>query len=134
MKDFENYECEGQISIFDIYPKQCCGVEPWLELSTCVRWNPEKPLKFHANYICPVCLKQPIDEINWPIRSYGELAEATEEALRVWNDNKVKKIHKDYVEGIFLILDDIEKFKKKYGDKVICEKGKHRVYGEENEL
>ena len=131
MKDFENYVCEGQMSLFDIYPKPCCGVEPWLELSKCVRWDETQPQKYHANYICPVCFKEPVDLLGWPMFAYGELEEASAEALRVWNDSTIKRKR---ISDLHVPWHDVEKFKEKYGEKVICEKGKYRVYGEENEL
>ena len=32
---FENYECDGQLSFDDLYPKQCCGLNPWLHKTKC---------------------------------------------------------------------------------------------------
>lgn len=130
MKDFGNYECEGQMSLFDMYPKPCCGVVPWLELHKCYQPDTTKPPCYRANYICPVCFKEPVDSIGWMLEGYGELEKAKQEALEYWNDpkNKRKKIS-----DLHVPWHDIERFKGQYGEKVIFEGGKYRV-GKENEL
>lgn len=90
MKNFENYECEGQMELFDIYPKTCCGLIPWLHKTKCCRWNEDAPQHWMLNYICPKCFKRPVDETGWPIESYGTYEEAKEQARDVWNDPNIK--------------------------------------------
>lgn len=87
MKDFENYECEGQIDLFDIYPKSCCGVVPWLHKTKCCKWSDDKPQKWLMYFICPKCYKRAVDNDGWPVRSHGTFEEAKANAIAVWNDS-----------------------------------------------
>lgn len=86
MKDLGNYECDGQMDLFDIYLKSCCGVVPWLHKAKCCRWNEEKPQEYMTYYMCPKCCKRPVDSDGWPIRSKGTLEDAREKSKIIWND------------------------------------------------
>lgn len=86
MKDFENYECDGQMELFDIYPKSCCGVVPWLHKTKCYRPDEEKPQAWQVYYICPKCYKRAVDSDGWAIYSRGSLEDAKQKAVAIWND------------------------------------------------
>jgi hypothetical protein len=100
MGKFDDYQCEGQITMDewfnDTFPKECCGVVPWLKKSRCVQWNVSKPRHYKMNYICPKCGKIAVDETGWPREGYGTFEEAAMQALKVWNDPDAVFEIKDY--------------------------------------
>ena len=92
MKPFENYECEGQMSLDEIYPKPCCGLTPWLHKSKCWMDGREDIAQLWLmHYVCPKCLKSPVDKDGWIIRTRGTFEEAKAVALQKWNDPNIKK-------------------------------------------
>ena len=81
---FENYECDEQMSIFDLYPNQCCGVIPWLHQTKCwMDGRDDIPQRWIMYYQCPKCGKVPIESDHWTIRSSGTFKEAAQGALKV---------------------------------------------------
>lgn len=91
MAGFDNYVCDGQMELDDIYPKTCCGLVPWLHKTRCCRWSEDKPQKWMVYYICPKCYKRAVDETGWAIFSHGTFEEAKADALAIWNDPNIKK-------------------------------------------
>ena len=119
MKDFENYECDGQMELSDIYPKTCCGFVPWLEKTKCCRWNEDAPQHWMLEYICPKCFKQAVDDTGWPLHGYGTFDEAKEQARAFWNDPKnrheVCEVTKQCGIHLSISLEEPEEWEKLYG-------------------
>lgn len=119
MKDFDNYECEGQMELFDIYLKSCCGVIPWLYKTKCCRWDESKPQKWLMYYICPKCYKRPVDSTKWGIHSYGTFEEAKENARQVWNDPQTEfevcEVIKEFGFHLSISENEPEEWEKLYG-------------------
>lgn len=94
MKPFDNYECEGQLSIFDIdppkndpeQPQKCCGVIPWLCVTKCCHWDANKPQTYKMYYRCPKCNKVPADNTGWTDSAHGTYDKAKAKALTTWNN------------------------------------------------
>jgi len=124
---FNNYECDGQITIDDWMaelnskePKRCCGVIPWLHKSRCVQWDASKPRHYMMNYICPKCGKVAIDNIGWPITGYGIYEDAAKQALKAWNNPDAVFEIKDYNDPkmgghISIYLDEEDEWFELYG-------------------
>ncbi len=124
MNPFENYECDGQISIDEYmnsnYPKQCCDVAPWLHKTKCCRWDESKPQTYMMYYICPKCGKTVVDEIGWVKYRHGTNEKASRQALEDWNDPKSKFEVKEFNNPIYgnyinINCDEREKFERLYG-------------------
>lgn len=82
-------ENDGQYTLTDYidqYPKECCGVVPWLVLTTCCRWDDKQPQKYQMYYQCPKCNKVPCDGTEWIDRSHGVFEDAKKRAVKVWNN------------------------------------------------
>lgn len=121
MKDFENYECEGQMSLDEMYPKPCCGLTPWLHKSKCWMDGREDIAQLWLmHYVCPKCLKAPVDKDGWIIRTRGTFEEAKAEALKKWNDPNIKKdCHlKETENQLRITIAEINEWEQLYGDKV----------------
>lgn len=127
MKDFENYECDGQITLEEYMeylnsttPKKCCGVTPWLHTTKCCHWDASKPQNYMMYYICPMCGKTVIDEIGWIKYRHGTYEKASKQALEDWNNPKSRfeiKEFKDPKNGNYVNCssDEREEFEKLYG-------------------
>lgn len=112
---FENYECDGQMSLDDLYPNQCCGVKPWLHITKC--WMDGRidiPQRYVMYYICPKCKKHVVDEFDWTVRSSGTYEEAAWGACKVWNNPEAKFKQDD---RLYVAWHDREIFEKMYGFK-----------------
>lgn len=118
MKDFDNYECDGQMEFADLYPKTCCGLIPWLEKSKCCRWNDDQPQKWLLNYICPKCFKRAVDDTGWPLEGHGTFEEAKAQALAFWNDpnnrHEVCEVAKELGISLHISLGEVEEWEKLY--------------------
>lgn len=117
----DNYECEGQMSLMDLYPEQCCGVVPWLHKSRCwMDGREDTPQLWMMYYVCPICQKAPIDKDGWTIRSRGTFDDAAAEALKIWNDPNTKKdCHlKEAEQQLRITISEREEWERLYGDKV----------------
>ena len=120
MKDFENYECDNQLSLDDLYPKTCCGVVPWLRKTKVFMDGREEEQLWIMHYICPLCKKVPVDNTGWTIRSKGTAEVAAAEALKVWNDPNIKHENRLYKpdEKLSVPWDRVEEFKEMYGESI----------------
>lgn len=107
---FDNYECDNQLSLFDIAPKPCCGISPWLHITKCFHTNSETEQTFQMYYICPRCLKVPTDGTEWTARSYGSYKKAAADALNNWNNPKGTKFNDD----LSIFCTEMEKFENQY--------------------
>lgn len=118
MKEFGNYECDGQMSLTDIYPESCCGVTPWLHKAKCwMDGRVDIPQLWMMYYICPICMKAPVDVCGWIIRSRGTFEEAKAKALENWNNPKI--IHECHErEKLHITIAEREEWEQLYGDKV----------------
>lgn len=114
----DNYKCDGQITLFDIYPNECCGVVPWLHKTKCYMGGIEQTQQWMAYLVCPKCFKRAIDKDGWTIYSHGTIEEARQKAITIWNDPAtafdISKIDKE--QGIHLSISngDFEEWSKLY--------------------
>lgn len=118
-KDPFDYICDGQMSIDewlnDTFPKQCCGVTPWLHKTKCCKWDPAKPQEYTMYYVCPICLKAPVDETGWTKYRHGTYDKAKKQALADWNDPEAKFEAKEYLNYVHCSISDYEEWEKLYG-------------------
>ena len=127
MKEFENYECDGQITLEEYMeylssttPKKCCGVTPWLHKSKCCHWDANKPQMYMLHYVCPKCGKTAVDETGWIKYRHGTYEKASQKALEDWNNPETVfeiKEFNDPKNGNYVMcsLDEREEFEKLYG-------------------
>lgn len=116
---FENYECDGQLSFDDLYPKQCCGLNPWLHKTRCwMDGREDLEQEWLMYYICPKCKKTAVDAHGWTIRSGGTYEQAKASALETWNDPKSKFDSHMFSEGekLRIPFDEQKEFLRTYGD------------------
>ena len=111
---FENYECDGQMSFLDLYPKECCGVKPWLHQTKCwMDGRDDIPQQWIMNYECPRCHKVPVGVDHWTIHSKGTFEEAAQKALEVWNNPETLFECKDW--DLHFPCSRKEEFEETYG-------------------
>ena len=122
MKDpFENYECDGQITLDEYYnstfPKTCCGVTPWLAKTKCCHWDNSKPQTYMMYYICPKCMKTAVDDTGWIKYRNGTYEEASQKALADWNNPDATFEVKDFNANsyVHVSFDEYELWEKLYG-------------------
>ena len=116
---FENYECDGQLSFDDLYPKQCCGLNPWLHKTKCwIDGRDDLEQEWIMYYICPKCKKTAVDDFGWTIRSSGTYEQAKASALERWNDPKSRFDSHMFSEGekLHIPYDEQAEFLRMYGD------------------
>ena len=121
MNAIDNYGCDGQITLDEYmnsrYPKQCCGVTPWLHISKCCHWDNTKPQTYQMYYICPKCMKTPVDNTGWIIYEHGTKEEAEAKALSTWNDSDTVFETKDFNRNsyVHVSFNEYDKWEQLYG-------------------
>lgn len=114
-------ENDGQYTLTDYleqYPKECCGVVPWLVKTKCVRWDASHIQSYIFYYQCPICNKVPCDGTEWILRAHGYYKDAQKKAIKYWN-NPISTKHLPEWEYIRLpIFDDESKalWARQYGE------------------
>lgn len=117
--NFENYECDGQLSLDDLYPKPCCGLTPWLHKSKCwMDGRTDIPQIWMMYYICPKCMDEPVDNLGWTIHARGSYEEAAAEAVKIWNHSRHEGHKKRMYDHVFIAVGEIEEWERLYGDAV----------------